>query len=143
MTADTRRFPLAAGRALVEEVIERARLVNKDDTHFFLVTELAVFGSLLREQADLGDVDIAFRLVAREGGPAADALWAAEIADAPKGLPAYLWPAERINRLLKGRRVRISLHDVSEVTTEGYPHFVVYRCDPASRAEAHQLPWTS
>jgi hypothetical protein len=77
MTAGRRRFPLVVGGALVEEVIERAGLVNKGDNRFFLVAELAVFGSLLREQADLGDVDIAFRLVARECGPAADAQWAA------------------------------------------------------------------
>jgi hypothetical protein len=99
-------------RGVVRQVVEAADAVNADPTFFYAVERLALFGSLVAATIDgtVGDVDIAYGLVPREGAvPSVDDPYR------PHGYtkPAYFWPGERVLRRLKARQV--SFHRVEEL----------------------------
>ena len=52
---------------MIEELIERIKVLNSDDYHLCRVEELYAFGSYIREDSkDYGDVDLAFDLIRKK-----------------------------------------------------------------------------
>lgn len=50
---------------LLEQFMERVRIVNADGNYLYTVKTIVLFGSYLSERDDLGDIDIAFALKQR------------------------------------------------------------------------------
>jgi hypothetical protein len=85
------------------------------------VTELAIYGSVLTDAVDLGDVDVAYGMKIREHGDF-EAFHAAH--PQPLGFPdlgnVYRWPQTVADRRLRVRRC-VSLADIRHVKRLGCP----------------------
>ena len=80
------RFDRETGEALIARVIQKARAWNDDPASFAIITSLRLFGSLLHDRSDYGDVDIAVEAVLRP-------MSAARMASAREAVPG--WVRER------------------------------------------------
>jgi predicted nucleotidyltransferase len=120
---------------LLKDVLDRAAAINTDPTLLHYVTELRVFGSYCTDAANLGDLDLAFKLERRKvEGKWTDACLALAQASGrsfKNFLDELFYPEQLVKRTLKCGSRHISLHTTEELDEN--PEFggkTVYRFKP-------------
>ena len=93
------RVPRAEAKAGVESCIEAIRRINMDDDLAYRVEVAVVFGSYLRGEDSLGDVDIGIKLVARFGASPKQAGLEKSKHDASPD-PLCNWPRQEVWNVL-------------------------------------------
>lgn len=129
------RFPREEGRRIVDEVIEMARVINREPERSRRIKEIRLFGSVLTGSQDetVGDVDMVV-LVERRVLPREilKELEQAECKGAPVGLDyvdQLFWSRKQILRRLKNVSRKLSLHDEDDLRALGAPYQTVYAYD--------------
>lgn len=125
-------YPLATTRAnppikrekatrLLNELIERARAINKDSELLYFVESLKVFGSYLSDHDILGDLDVGFKLARKHDGETYMQLNMARIRQAKINgrrfnnyVEEIFWSRTEVIRMLKAKQKGLSLHDEDE-----------------------------
>jgi len=113
-----KRIKRETAKAVVEGFMKRVEEVNQDRLGFsFKVQTVIVYGSFLRNNETLGDVDIAVELVPRFGELGSSEQKAADKKrtagrNFQRFMDALYWPETEVKRFLKNRKRSISLHDM-------------------------------
>lgn len=123
--------PLRRGTAerLIEEVIERARMVNQDNGLAYRVQRLIVFGSFLNGAERPNDVDVACSLGTRFDGEEQRVL-----EDQRRKLKGWFtntselaaWPKLEVLRKLKARSRGLSIQELGCMTLDTIDHKVFF-----------------
>ena len=116
---------------LIAEVVERARMINRDSSLAYRVRLLAVFGSALTGKVRPNDVDIACRLAPRFAGEKQEIL-----EDERRASRGFIntfewaaWPKLEVLKKLKSRSRGLSVQDFGISTLEGIDHKLVFSDD--------------
>jgi hypothetical protein len=130
----TAAIPLrrATAERLIEQVVERAQEINRDDRLAYRVHWLAVFGSTLAGVERLNDVDIACGLTTRFDGEKQRAL-----EDERRGARGRftntsewaVWPKLEVLKRLKARSHRLSIQEFRSPSLEMIDHKLVFSDD--------------
>ncbi|SEC95465.1 hypothetical protein [Bradyrhizobium erythrophlei] len=112
------RMTRSTAEALLQKTLERIAKINSDPELLHYVTEVRVFGSYLTDTDDLGDIDLAIKLVRkRVRGEWVKACH--DLADKSGKTLSFFqrltYPETEIRRRIKSRLPRISLHETSEL----------------------------
>jgi predicted nucleotidyltransferase len=117
-----KRMPHAKGDQLLRQVLGRAQEINTSNEYAFTIRTLVVYGSYVRKEATLGDLDIAVELQpkSQDSGNQAKAEEARTSSALASGrrfnniVQELSWPRTEIYLHLKNRAKGLSLHDYSE-----------------------------
>jgi predicted nucleotidyltransferase len=117
---------------LIADVVERARMINRDSSFAYRVRLLAVFGSALTGTERPNDVDIACKLAPRFAGEKQEIL--EDERRASRGsfintLEWAAWPKLEVLKKLKSRSRGLSIQDFGISTLEGIDHKLVFSDD--------------
>jgi predicted nucleotidyltransferase len=118
----------------VDEVIEMARVINREPERSRRIKEIRLFGSVLTGSQDetVGDVDMVV-LVERRVLPRRSLRnWNKPNEGAPVGLDyvdQLFWSRKQILRRLKKVSRKLSLHDEDDLRALGAPYQTVYAYD--------------
>ena len=113
------RVHRSTAEKLLPEIMQRVEHVNTSDDCIMKVTELVVYGSYLRGEERLGDLDLAYSLD-----------WKVSPTDprhrhishehflrsgrVSKGIEDLFWPREQVRLFLKNRKRTVSLHEMHD-----------------------------
>jgi hypothetical protein len=135
---------VARARELVRQVVAAADAVNADQSHFYIVERLALFGSVVEAPVGgtVGDIDVGYQLGLRELDDAKkENLLKLDGETRPRSYwPWYAWPEERVRRRLRVG-LRVSLHLLQEVVSLGIDPTVFYLWDRDAGRGKVTLPW--
>jgi hypothetical protein len=129
MATAARPLRRATAQRLIEDVVERARLVNLDDGSAYRVQRLVVFGSFLTGAERPNDVDVACSLVARFDGEKQQILederrkrrgWFANTSE------CAAWPKLEVLKRLKARSRGLSIQEMGCSAVRNLDHRVVF-----------------
>jgi hypothetical protein len=112
----------ATANRLVEGFLARVREINASDTYVYRVAKAVVFGSYLSDREDLGDVDIAVKLVPTDADRDVHVhrrqLRISAACQQGRRFGNFLeeldWPREEVLRYLKNRSRAISIHGADD-----------------------------
>jgi predicted nucleotidyltransferase len=113
------------------DLVDRVRLVRDDSRFLYRVTLLAVFGSYLTDKDRLGDIDIAFKLEAKEKDrDKATALAQEHTRKSGRQfrnmVEEIFWPENEVLLFLKSRSRSLSFHEYAEVEQMGCNRKIIY-----------------
>jgi hypothetical protein len=105
------------------EFMERVHAVNATPEYLYRVSEVVLFGSMLTEVKQLGDVDVAVSLEAKVGEADVFEKWAMERRRAaqiagrsfPTDIARICWATTEVYKQLKGKSRSLSLHEMKHV----------------------------
>lgn len=135
-----KRFPIAIGLKIVDQVVEQAARINRDPSHSMRITELYLFGSVLKGSPDgtAGDVDIVCVAADRKLEKLAlENLKDRELALFPNaGFFERMGIPERIiKRKLRSISTKIALHQSSDLDLRGLEYRQIYAFDVVREQE--------
>lgn len=114
---------------LIDEVVNRAHAVNRDEKWAYRIRTLVLFGSCVRGEKRPNDVDVACELAPRFDGERQSLLEqdrrAARDQDF-RNLSAS-WPKLEVFRFLKGRARGLSLHELDDWVLSLEHHRIIFR----------------
>ncbi len=124
----------ATAERKLSEFLERVKIIRDDPYYLYRVTRVVVFGSYLSGSKDLGDIDLAVRIVHKEGDPdkqrALNKQRCREAEAGGRSFGAFVdrlyWPETEVRRFLKSGSRCFSLHDLEEIPRLGCEHKVIY-----------------
>jgi hypothetical protein len=124
-----------AGR-LIAEVVERARIINRDNEFAYCVQRLAVFGSFVNGAQRPNDVDVACKLAARFDGAKQRAL--EDQRRENKGRFANTsqwaaWPKLEVLKILKSTSRGLSIQEFGDWSFEKINHRVIFSDERATQ----------
>jgi hypothetical protein len=117
---------------LIADVVERARMINRDSSLAYRVRLLAVFGSALTGTEHPNDVDIACKLVPRFAGEKQEILEDERRASRGSFINTFewaAWPKLEVLQKLKSRSRGLSIQDFGISTLERIDHKLVFSDD--------------
>lgn len=119
----TAAAPISKTKAtgILNDLIERAKSINKNEDLVFLVERIVVFGSYLSEKELLGDLDVGVKLTRRYNGSRFTKHNQERIKLAKSGGRKFNnstdelnWSFWEVMLMLKARKRGLSIHDISE-----------------------------
>jgi hypothetical protein len=105
-----RRYTRTTANRVLADVLVRIHGINRDDRYAFRVKAVRLFGSMLTNATDVGDIDLAIQLEFRQG-------WV----DPHRGGGDRYRPWREVYAAIKARSPLVSLHDWCEPETLGTP----------------------
>ena len=117
---------------LIADVVERARMINRDSSLAYRVRLLAVFGSALTSTERPNDVDIACKLAPRFAGEKQEILEDERRASRGSFINTFewaAWPKLEVLKKLKSRSRGLSIQDFGISTLERIDHKLVFSDD--------------
>lgn len=106
---------------LLNELVERAKAINKDGNLIYFVESIKVFGSYLSDKETLGDLDVGVKLSRkykpgefRKHNQRRIALAKANGRRFSNSTEELFWPHREVMLMLKARQRGLSLHDMDE-----------------------------
>jgi hypothetical protein len=108
-----RRYKRATANRVLADVIRRIQAVNEDDRYAFRVKGVRLFGSMLTDASQVGDIDLAVKLVPRyDDWERQNALcWSRRESKHFSSLEDKgYWPYVEVLRAVKSRSPLVSLH---------------------------------
>lgn len=132
MATAARPLRRVTAQRLMEEVVERARIINVDNEFAYRVQRLVVFGSFLAGAERPNDVDIGCSLAARFGGEKQRVLederrkkkgWFMNTSE------CAAWPKVEVLKKLKSGSRGLSVQEIGSLGMENIDHRVVFSDD--------------
>ena len=129
MATAARPLRRATAQRLIEEIVERARVINGDNEFAYRVQRLVVFGSFLAGAERPNDVDIGCCLVARFDGEKQRVVederrkkkgWFTNTSE------CAVWPKMEVLKKLKSRSRGLSVQEIGSLGMENIDHRVVF-----------------
>jgi predicted nucleotidyltransferase len=127
--------PITRERAveMVKELLARVDVVNADDELVYEVTELRVFGSYIDpKRHNLGDIDLAVKLVPRGGRSQSEAVDLSMARAAASGrqfsnfAQELCYAEHEVIRRLRARKPHLSIHPVDDLKKIGARSLVIF-----------------
>lgn len=115
------RLTRGEAQAFIDRTIARAEMVNGDHESEFIFTKLFLFGSVLNDVDNPGDVDIAFEAVYRESGELLE-----YVAHLPLSHNTYVCDAAASLLRGKARFGDLSIHAFREMANLGTPYQLIW-----------------
>lgn len=116
---------------LIDEVVNRAHAVNRDEKWAYRIRTLVLFGSCVRGEKRPNDVDVACELAPRFDGERQSLLEqdrrAARDQDFRNLSQWASWPKLEAFRFLKGRARGLSLHELDDWVLSLEHHRIIFR----------------
>lgn len=116
VTNKSKRMKRSTAERLLRELIGRVESIQEDSFLAYRVSDLVLFGSYLSDREDLGDLDVAVRLVERYDGQiqrrVEDERRAATCPRRADLVMELFWPIEEIYRMIRNRSGWIQLTDL-------------------------------
>jgi predicted nucleotidyltransferase len=123
----------AKAEQLLAEFMTRVEQLNADQGYIYRVAKVALFGSMLGESAEVGDIDLAIELVPKydkaEMLVRSEQRIAAAVAEGRRFtniVDELTWPTREIYRCLRNRSRAISLHPFDEPIELNTPYRVIF-----------------
>jgi hypothetical protein len=132
MATATKSLRRETAERLIADVVERARMINRDSSFAYRVRLLAVFGSALTGTECPNDVDIACKLAPRFAGEEQEILEDERRASRGSFINTFewaAWPKLEVLKKLKSRSRGLSIQDFGISTLEGIDHKLVFSDD--------------
>lgn len=134
-----KRFPIAIGKKLVEDFVNKAEEINKNENATCYIKKIFVFGSVIQEgnDFDIGDVDLV-PIIAKKDMPehVTRRLLEMERETAPASL-SYIemifWPKTMRLRELQKVSSKISMHYETDLLIPGIKYKLIYSYDEKSK----------
>jgi hypothetical protein len=151
MTAEVSRLSQAVSsglngqtaEVLVSKLLYRAKDINHDAIYRwpFFVEKLVLFGSILSDSPDLGDVDVGYLITRNDHWSVNYVVGLAREFGKPQSyLEELCWCESETRRRLRGRNYHISLREYSEVERLGCPYRVILDASTSVDGREHNTP---
>jgi predicted nucleotidyltransferase len=129
-----KRFPRSVGQGIAQDVVERARELNRNPLRSMRVTALYLFGSVLTGSEDdtVGDVDVVCETAYRRlGKEQLDELKERELRQFPKAdfLARFAIPDRILKRELRIVSKKLALHQRADLDLPGLRYRQIYAFD--------------
>lgn len=112
-----KRFTRTTANRVLSEVLDRIQAVNANDQYAFRIEAVRLFGSMLMDAKEVGDIDLAMKLVPRYDDQERQRQLCWEKRNERRfssALQRGMWPYEEVLLAVKGRSPVVSLHKWEE-----------------------------
>lgn len=121
----------------INEFLTRVKEINTNLYYLYKIEKVVVFGSYLRDDEKLGDIDLAIKIAPKEcDQDKFKQMLRKRSLDAKQDgrhflnyLEEIFWPREEVLRYLKSRSRSISIHFTDEPILKDAKHKVIYKID--------------